>query len=242
MLRLASLVGATALAALSAGEPESAEYTVTFYGVPCADVQATISALGGGREELRLTAATRDWIDYFASVDNSYTTVYDRRSFHLQNYEKDIEQWNLKQKLEIEWDPRKGLIRSGKASYRRERPTHNIFSLLMRARTMTAEKIDTQWWEVDHEGVPMRARLLWIDSPDMEFGGKSVATDHYRLDLRETAGETAILADSTDIFSWGVALGSCVRQVWVERKGSRRIVMAEVDIGGIKLRAKLKDD
>jgi hypothetical protein len=50
------------------------------------------------------------------------------------------------------------------------------------------------------------------------------------------------LLEVSDVFSWGIVLDGCVRQLWIEQNGDRRILRAEVSVRGFTLTAELKSD
>ena len=74
------------------------------------------------------------------------------------------------------------------------------------------------------------------------MGPEEVLADHYRLDLELDDGDNVELLEVSDVFSWGIVLDGCVRQLWIEKNGDRRILRAEVSVRGITLIAELKSD
>ncbi len=74
------------------------------------------------------------------------------------------------------------------------------------------------------------------------MGSEEISADHYRLDLKSADGETMELLEVSDVFSWGIVLDGCVRQLWIEQNGDRRILRAEVSVRGFTLTAELKSD
>ena len=109
----------------------------------------------------------------------------------------------------------------------------------MRARNMNWEQLDTIWWPMEHNGTPYQGRYLWVDSLEIAVGTEKILADHFRLDLQEIEGDSQQINEISDVFSWGITLEDCIRQVWVERSEKRRILQAEVTVKGINLIAKL---
>lgn len=105
---------------------------------------------------------------------------------------------------------------------------------------MTFDSLDTKWWKLDHEGQLFNSRYVWIDSVEVNIDGDKYLTDHYRLDLIPSDNEPTQLVEKTDIFTWGIALDDCVRQIWIERGEKKRILRAEVKVSGFTLTAELK--
>lgn len=216
------------------------QYTVYFWKIPC--VRITMNGSAAGTGELEFRATTTKAFSYIFPVDNRYSTSIDPETFQMLRYEKEIEQPNLNQTLKIVWNSSDGTYSSDDVQYSRPEGTHNIFSLLLRARTMEWETLDTEWWPLDHEGRLMQSRFMWIDSTEIDLQGETSVADHYRLDLVPGIGSNVSLVEMTDVFTWGIALEDCVRQIWVEKGGEKRILRAEVKVKGITLFAELTDD
>jgi len=222
---------------------ETYHYTVYFWKIPCVDITMILSEdQQGSPSELTFLTRTKELFSYFFSVDNSYKTVFDPNSFQMLGYEKKIKQSNMKQKIAITWNPEDSTYQYQNTPYKRPKDTHNIFSLMMRGRFMDWQSLDSEWWPVDHEGHLFQSRYLWIDSTDIEVGGKRYPADHYRIDLSANREEDIHLVDKTDVFSWGIFLEGCVRQLWIERGGEKRILRAEVKVRGFTLVAQINDD
>ncbi len=224
------------------GAEEKLHYTVSFWRIPCVDVAMIRNQTQDKKMKLEFTAKTRPVFDYFFAVDNSYTTWYDNKSFGMEKYSLSANQPNGDIKYELKWDDEKNQYSTSDISYGRPEKSHNIFSLLMRARNFPWGRLDTVWWPVEHEGSSYKGRYLWVDSSDVEVGNDRISADHYRFDLREAEGNEVELTDMQDIFSWGIVLDGAVRQVWIERGGARRILRAEVNVRGITLTAELNSE
>ena len=237
-------IGLTLLAtACSLLASERLNYTVYFWKIPCA---AITMSLGEGsninERELKFTTKTARVFSFIFEVDNSYTTVYDTQTFQMLRYEKKIKQPNIEQELSLQWDSDLGVYRYEDSHYERPSDTHNLFSFLMRGRATDWEDLDTRWWKLDHEGQLFQGRFLWVDSTEIDMNGESYLSDHYRFDLRRIGDSGTELLEKTDVFTWGIVLDNCVRQIWVGRGGERRILRAEVTVKGITLTVEIEDD
>ncbi|MFQ6674625.1 MAG: DUF3108 domain-containing protein [Fidelibacterota bacterium] len=222
---------------------ETDHYTVYFWKIPSAHLAMTVSpGQDGDLKELTFTARTTDAFSYFFSVDNTYKTVFDPVTFQLVQYEKKVKQPNIEQTVNIVWNRDERSFQSGGMKYRRPEGTLNIFSLLMMGRSLEWKSLDATWREVDHEGRPFRSRYLWIDSARVQIGDEKYLADHYRLDLIPGDRETADVVEVTDVFTWGIALENCVRQIWIERGPKRRILRAQAKVRGFTVLAELKDE
>ena len=236
------LVGLAVVLLQADEKEEKLHYTVTLLKIPCVDVTMVNKTVEQNQMRLDFSAKTKNIFDYFFAVDNQYNTWYNSQTFQMTKYASTINQPNTDYSFELSWNPETGKYSTSKQSYGRPEGSHNIFSLLMRARQLTREKIDTLWWPVEHEGKPYRGRYLWVDSTEVSVGSEEISADHYRLDLKSADGETMELLEVSDVFSWGIVLDGCVRQLWIEQNGDRRILRAEVSVRGFTLTAELKSD
>lgn len=224
------------------GAKEELRYTVNFWKIACAEVAMVREETEENNMKLEFSAKTQNVFDYFFSIDNRYITWYDKESFTISKYAVSTDQPNVDYNYELIWDEKTKMYTTSGISYDRPEKSHNIFSLLMRARNFPWQELDTIWWPVEHDGKPYKGRYLWVDSLDISVGAQKILADHFRLDLQEIDGGTHKLNEVSDIFSWGIILDDCIRQVWVERHNTRRILQAEVMVKGLKLKAKLKDE
>ncbi|MEE9166635.1 MAG: DUF3108 domain-containing protein [Candidatus Neomarinimicrobiota bacterium] len=221
---------------------ETYHYTIYFWKIPCVHITMTISDTGEARRtELDFTTRTTKAFSYIFPVNSRYRTILDAQTFQMLRYEKNVEQPNLKQKLTILWNAQQKVYQSDSIHYERPEGTHNIFSLLLRARSTDWESLDMQWWPMDHEGRFLKSRFLWVDSTEIDLDGERHVTDHYRVDLIP-GNSDAHLVDVTDVFTWGIGLEDCVRQIWIERGEERRILRAEVKVKGFTLFAELDNE
>ena len=80
-------------------------------------------------------------------------------TFGLKTFQKIIRQDNFDQKCLIE-------LRDGNLKYKKETrvrgdSTKTIFTMLAMVTRRTYKMLDTQWFEMDHEGKPILGRFLW---------------------------------------------------------------------------------
>ncbi len=237
------LVGGLVMVLLQADDnEEKLHYTVTLLKIPCVDVTMVNKTVEQNQMRLNFSAKTKNVFDYFFAIDNQYNTWYSSQTFQMTQYSSTINQPNADYSFKLSWNPETRKYETSKQSYSRPEGSHNIFSLLMRARKLPWEKLDTVWWPVEHDGKPYRGRYLWVESEDISVGSEEVLADHYRLDLELDDGDNVDLLEVSDVFSWGIVLDGCVRQLWIEKNGDRRILRAEVSVRGITLIAELKSD
>lgn len=233
---------AALIALMQLSAEEKLYYTVSFWKVACVDVVMIRDETQEHQIKLEFTAKTRPIFDYFFAVENNYTTWYDKKSFVMKKYSISANQPNAEFDYKLQWDNETKQYSTSDISYSRAQKSHNIFTLLMRARNLSWKELDTTWWPVEHEGTPYRGRYLWVDSTEVEIGDEKILSDHFRLDLREAEGDGVELSEVMDVFSWGITLDGAIRQVWLERDAPRRILRAEVNVRGINLTAELNSE
>ena len=221
------------------GGKEALNYTISFWGITCVDVEMILEETEQNNMKLDFLAKTTNVVDYFFPVNNKYTTYYDKKLFTMSKYIVSTDQPNANYNYELTWNKKTKQYTTSLLSYSRLQKNHNIFSLLMRARNMNWEQLDTIWWPMEHNGTPYQGRYLWVDSLEIAVGTEKILADHFRLDLQEIAGDSQQINEISDVFSWGITLEDCIRQVWVERSEKRRILQAEVTVKGINLISKL---
>jgi hypothetical protein len=93
------------------------------------------------------------------------------------------------------------------------------------------EILDTKWFEIDHEGKPMRGRFLWGETETIKVGNTNILCDHIRMDMEYLNGSNGFL-ESTDRLMHYAPDPDVVRQIWVERNGNRRIIKVSMTAYG----------
>jgi hypothetical protein len=212
-------------------------YELTILGFPCG--QITLEQPSPGR--LIFTTYSTGLINYLWPFHNRYDTHYDTLTFGVRRYEKDIRQGTFRQQLAAEWDSLEHGLRYDGTIVECPPGCQTVFTLLALARSRPAVELDGRWFPLEHEGQRFRARFLWADTARLDIGGERHLCDHYRIDLVPVDDSQKILAHS-DYYSQNVTAEKAVRELWVERSGSRRIVKARVKLYGIPVEARLKDE
>ena len=115
-----------------------------------------------------------------------------------------------------------------------------IFTFLERLNRKSSEDLDTQWFPLEHEGNMFKSRVLLADTSELIINGHSFMCNHFRLDLLPDDKEIKML-DRSDYFSHNITRPDAVKQIWVERKPSGKILKASVKIGPITVTATLKN-
>ena len=173
-------------------------------------------------------------------VDNHYFTHYDSISFGIRQYTKSIHQGSYKGELNCTFEPNGSQLNYNRQSVAVVDSIQNIFTLLARVSYQSVEYLDTKWYPMNHEGVPHRARFLWIGTDIIEINDTDIVCDHYRLDIEET-DESSIQVTPDDYFTDHVASTDAFRQLWVEQSGKRRIIKASVSIYGMTVTTEIQD-
>ena len=146
------------------GGKEALNYTISFWGITCVDVEMILEETEQNNMKLDFLAKTTNVVDYFFPVNNKYTTYYDKKLFTMSKYIVSTDQPNANYNYELTWNKKTKQYTTSLLSYSRLQKNHNIFSLLMRARNMNWEQLDTIWWPMEHNGTPYQGRYLWVDS------------------------------------------------------------------------------
>ncbi|MCK5331729.1 MAG: DUF3108 domain-containing protein [Candidatus Marinimicrobia bacterium] len=220
--------------------PGSAQdYQIAIFSIPCASVEMNQSEPG----KLNFRTKSIGIIDLIWPEDNRYTTHYDSVNFAVKSFEKQINQGNFSQKLNFTVDENTGVFRyNDETDVQRKPGTQTIFTLLARVSKETAAQLDTYWFPMEHEGQAYQMRLLWSDSTELKIGKNNYNCDHYRLDIEPTDDPPINIIDHSDYFSEYIVHPTAIRQLWVEKNGRRRIIMASVKLMGLTLEAKLLNE
>ena len=212
------------------------DYRIYLLGIPIVEVSMESST-----NSLDFSTQTVGFFHSIWPIDNYYKTEYDSISFGIRKYTKSIHQGNYKGKLDCDYDPASSNLNYADQSVAVVDSIQNIFTLLARVSYQSYKDIDTQWFPMNHEGIPNRARFLWIGTETVKVSGVEVLCDHYRLDIEQTK-EDSIHISPYDYFTDHVASTDALRQLWVEKMGERRIIQASVTVYGITLTAEIQDE
>ena len=211
------------------------DYRIHLLGVPIINVSMESSA-----NTLSFHTETLGMIHYIWPVDNHYFTEYDSISFGVRQYTKSINHGDDSSELNCIYESKSSNLSYDGQSVSVVDSIQNIFTLLARVRYQSSEYLDTKWFPMNHEGSPHRARYLWAGTESVNINNMDILCDHYRLDIEEIEG-VAIKVSHWDYFTDHVASHEALRQIWVEKKGKRRIIQASVSIYGMTVKAKIQE-
>ena len=102
------------------------------------------------------------------------------------------------------------------------------------------EMLDTQWFEMDHEGKPILGRFLWAGTETITIGHTNILCDHFRMDFRHIDETTGFLTQ-TDRFMQYAPNPDGVCQIWVEQNGNRRIIRVTINAYGFSYEILIKN-
>ena len=199
-------------------------YSANVYGLPMAKIQfKSIS------DSITLKVETIGLIDAIWPIKNAYTTNFDTTHFGLIAFKKKIKQNNLKQSVLIKL--KNEVLQYNNQTRDRSDSTQTMFTMFARLNRQHQEILDTKWFEIDHEGIPMRGRFLWGETETIKVGNTNILCDHIRMDM-EYLNESNGFLDSTDRLMHYAPDPDAVRQIWVERNGNRRIIQVSMTAYG----------
>jgi len=199
-------------------------YSANVYGLPMAKIQyKSIS------DSITLKVETIGIIDAIWPIKNAYTTNFDTTHFGLITFKKKIKQDNLKQSLLIEL--KNEVLHYNNQTRDRADSTQTMFTMFARLNRQHQKILDTKWFEIDHEGKPMRGRFLWGETETIKVGNTNILCDHIRMDMEYLNGSNGFL-ESTDRLMHYAPDPDAVRQIWVERNGKRRIIQVSMKAYG----------
>ena len=199
-------------------------YSANVYGLPMAKIQfKSIS------DSITLKVETIGLIDAIWPIKNAYTTNFDTTHFGLITFKKKIKQDNLKQSVLIEL--KNEVLQYNNQTRDRSDSTQTMFTMFARLNQQHQEDLDTKWFEIDHEGKPMRGRFLWGETETIKVNNTNILCDHIRMDM-EYLNESNGFLDSTDRLMHYAPDPDAVRQIWVERNGNRRIIQISMTAYG----------
>ena len=199
-------------------------YSANVYGLPMAKIQyKSIS------DSITLKVETIGLIDAIWPIKNAYTTNFDTTHFGLITFKKKIKQDNLKQSVLIEL--KNEVLHYNNQTRDRSDSTQTMFTMFARLNRQHQEILDTKWFEIDHEGKPMRGRFLWGETETIKVGNTNILCDHIRMDMEYLNGSNGFL-ESTDRLMQYAPDPAAVRQIWVERNGNRRIIKVSMTAYG----------
>ena len=142
-------------------------YSANVYGFPMAKIQfKSIS------DSITLKVETIGLIEAIWPIKNAYTTNFDTTHFGLITFKKKIKQDNLKQSVLIEL--KNEVLHYNNQTRDRSDSTQTMFTMFARLNRQHQEILDTKWFEIDHEGKPMRGRFLWGGTETIKVGNTNI--------------------------------------------------------------------
>ena len=202
----------------------SQDYSAKVYGFSVADAHLTLKP-----DSINLQFKTTGIVNFIWPSDNTYWTYFDSTHFGLKTFQKKIRQENFDQKFLIELSD--GNLKYKKETRVRGDSTKTIFTMLAMLTDRPYEMLDTQWFEVDHEGKSMLGRFLWSGTEEIKIGTKNIICNHFRLDLKGIDETGGFLTDTDRLMKY-VSSPDGVRQIWVEQNGNHRIIRVEMNANG----------
>ena len=97
--------------------------------------------------------------------------------------------------------------------------------------------LDTKWFHYEHQGQLGKARFLWSDSTNIWNGQDSIPCDHYRFDILISDSSQSI--KTQDYFMKHIANDNSIKELWVSRKKTKRIIAASIKMKYLFLRAQI---
>jgi hypothetical protein len=210
-------------------------YTVSVYGFPIAQASLDLAS----RDTIRLSYQVTGLLSYFFPENNTYTTVYNGDDFTPRSFMKNIRQGLFKQKVTITY--RDSIIAYEDQVRIQSAPRLTVFTLLAALTYQKPEALDTRWFNLDHEGQPYRARLLWANSSPVAINGDSVRCNHYRLDMEPETTQPSFY-ETTDTFMKYTGDEGTVKQIWVEESGKHRIIKAAMKVYGLPFQVLIRHE
>ncbi len=199
-------------------------YSANVYGLPMAKIQFKSIA-----DSVILKFETIGLIDAIWPAKNSYSTHFDSTHFGLIAFKKKIKQDNLKQSVLIKL--KNEVLQYNNQTRDRSDSTQTMFTMFARLNQQHQEDLDTKWFEIDHEGKPMRGRFLWGETETIKVNNTNILCDHIRMDM-EYLDESNGFLERTDRLMHYAPDPGAVRQIWVERNGNRRIIQVSMTAYG----------
>jgi len=212
----------------------SQNYSAKVYGFSIADAQLTLKP-----DSINLQFKTNGIVDFIWPSDNTYWTYFDSTHFGLKTFQKKIRQENFDQKCLIELND--GILKYKKETRVRGDSTKTIFTMFAMVTRRPYEMLDTQWFEMDHEGKPILGRFLWAGTETITIGHTNILCDHFRMDFKHIDETTGFLTQ-TDRFMQYAPNPDGVCQIWVERNGNRRIIRVIINAYGFPYEIVIKND
>lgn len=133
--------------------------------------------------KIKLDLSTRGLFDVFYPTKNSYETTFDSLTYFLKEYEYEIDQTNLKEKVLLKTKDETNNSSNKENYFLLPSNAFNFISFLEYIKTKKKSDIDTKWFPYESGKILGRARVVWADSSNIYYNKDSVMCNHYRLDI-----------------------------------------------------------
>ena len=213
------IVSIFCVAGLCAGQ----SYTITILGMVAAEVEQTINDSGS----IQYNTQNRGLFDVIWPTKNSYTTYFDKTTFGVKQWNKQILQGEFKSELSAEKNSEDILVYDKENKIEIMKSTQTLFTLLAMVQHRGADAMDTKWFAFEHEGQKGGARFLLADSQNVWSGKDSIMCDHYRLDLNLSDNSGKFL-EKSDYFMEEIIVDNLVREIWVSKRKPKKIIRASL--------------
>tara|TARA_B100000427_G_scaffold327105_1_gene337119 strand:- start:2341 stop:3021 length:681 start_codon:yes stop_codon:yes gene_type:complete len=208
----------------------SQDYKLTCLGFHIADIKQSVYKFG----KIEYQIQTKGLIDLFWPTTNSYSTIYNPKTYKLKSWKKDIQQGLHTSLLIAEVDSINNFINYDNKSVEVKDSVYTIFTMLAMVQSLPIELIDTKWFPYEHQGETGKARFLWSDSTMVWDGKDSTMCDHYRMDIN-IIDSTYIINKREDCFMENVKNPNYTKELWIKRGKNKTIIQASIRNDWIRL-------
>lgn len=213
----------------------SQQYSISIFGFHAADVNLIRDSTS---TEFRTN--NRGLFDLIWPTNNVYKTSFDRTDFSVTSWDKAIKQGSYKTTLSGALNSDGHIEYKNKEIIKVKSGTHTIFTMLELVSTKNKEYLDTKWFPYEHEGSLGRARFIWADSSNQWTGQDSVSCDHYRFDIE--INDSTQYIRTNDYFMNNIINPDCIKELWISKTASKRIILAKISIKSIPVLARIQID
>ena len=209
-------------------------FNITIYGLSVAKATWKINS-----DKVDLEYKTEGLANLIWPAENIYSTKFDLNNYNLYNFNKKINQGNLKQAVSFDMKS-DSLVYKNKHRVR-IKPTYNLFSLLVLIQKKFTPELDAKWLSFEHEGALFNGRFISAGLDTIDFNGENIICDHFRFDIEKSNKEDSFLDQTDRLMNYSVKENT-VRQIWVERNGNRRIIKANILVNGFPFKVDIQND
>ena len=211
------------------------QYSISILGFHAADV-----SLLRDSTSIEFKTNNRGLFDLIWPTRNIYKTRFNHDDLSVKGWDKTIKQGSYEKTLSGSLNSDGYMEYKNKETIKVENATHTIFTLLEMASTRDKDYLDTRWFPYEHEGSLGRARFIWADSSNQWNGSDSIACNHYRFDIEINDSTKHI--KTNDHFMNNIIRPDCVRELWVSRADSKKIILAKISIKSMPVLARIQID